>query len=438
MRIVSPAPLEFTFFFAAAVVAVAVLVSWSWRRDLLFPPFIVACQWAAVLGLYSLFHDRFVSVAPEVWLLVSTGLAAFVIGGATMTHLFRQDNVVRAIPARFRREWSLTRIAIIGSILGVPLFAMAAYELAQGGPTASLAVNLRIAYVDANIAGPGLYVYLMPISFVATTAVIASNEPKGSRTLWLLMGCLASLCYALLSSGRGPILFFIFMLLGTALIRRALSPIKVGVILAIVVFLLWILAAIALGKGVSEDSTQVGEIAGGLIDNFLVYLLGSLPALSIMVEQHPPLELGAHTFRTFLAIAQALGIEVNPSGLVREFVEVPARTNVFTVYEPYYRDFSVYGVVMSQFLFGAAHVFSYEKSVRGSIPWQIIYAALLYPACTQFFQDSYASLMSLWVQIGLITVLLAGPRLFVPQSGARRSNTLEGIGRHRPTGIDGS
>jgi oligosaccharide repeat unit polymerase len=356
-------------------------------------------------------HHRFVDVSSDVWLLVAVGIAAFVIGSAAATRVFLVSRPLQIARATTETNWGLTRAAILTAFVGLPFFVNAAYRLALEGPTPNLAINLRLAYVEGATGSLALYAYLAPLSFVATSAAVAAARGSAGRMFWLCLGCGVSLCYALLATGRTAVLFFIFMVLGVAVVRKVISPTRVTVSLAVSIVLLWILVAALLGKGVSEDSEQPLDIASDLLDSFAAYLLSGLPALGLRLGEQQGLELGVHTFRTFLAIGNAVGLDLTPPTLVREFVSVPMQTNVFTVHEPYFRDFSVPGVALGQFLFGAIHTVTYKRAVQGSVRWQIMYAALLFPACTQFFQDYYASLLSLWVQLLLAAFVLTSSRV---------------------------
>lgn len=406
MTVQAGSVLGIVFWLIAIVALLALIVSWVWRRDVLFPPAVVAFQWVIVLVAYAFLNDRFIVVSSEVWVLVGTGLAAFVLGGITVTHAFREKGQSQFVSSLSTVNWGLTRAGIFVASVGLPFFVMAAYRLALEGPTSNLAVNLRIAYVEGQTGSLDLYGYLAPIAFAATCAAVAADRAIRCRTFWLTLGCVISVGYTLLATGRTAVLFFVFMVLGVAVIRRSISPARVVTVLLISVALLWILVGVVLGKGLSGNSEQPWDVASDLMRNFWEYLLAGLPAFGVRVDEGSSFELGTHTFRTLLVIGQAIGLEVSPPSLVQEYVSVPMQTNVYTVHEPYFRDFSVYGVVISQFLFGALHTFFYEKAMRGSVRSQIMYAAFLFPACMQFFQDYYASLLSLWIQVFVVATVV--------------------------------
>ncbi len=408
-----PVALHVMFWAAASTALIGVWASWLWRRDVLFPPFVASVVWATVLTMYLLLYQRFAQVSPEVWTVVAVGVSAFVIGGVGVTWLFRTPPPAQRVYRHPEANWALTRIAITAAAVGLPLFALAAYRIAIEGPTSNLAVNLRLAYLNADSGTLSLYAYIAPICFVATAVAIAAGAETRGRTFWVAVGCAVSLGYALLATGRTAVLFFLCVVLGVAAIRGTLSARVVATYFVGAIALLWIVVAFSLGKGVSEGSEALSDIGADLLENFYSYLLSGLPALSIRIEQQQVLELGAHTFRTLLAVGKAIGLDVVPPVLVRDFVSVPMATNVYTVYEPYFRDFSFGGVIVSQLFIGAFHTVAYEKALVGSVRWQVIYAALLFPTCTQFFQDSYASLLSLWIQVSGVVVVLTLPSVLV-------------------------
>jgi len=83
--------------------------------------------------------------------------------------------------------------------------------------------------------------------------------------------------------------------------------------------------------------------------------------------------------------------------MFREFTLVPDLTNVYTVYDPYYRDFGNLGFLFV-FIFIILHVAFYQRSYSKGGIYVFLYSATLYPLIMQFFQDQYFSLISMWAQ----------------------------------------
>jgi oligosaccharide repeat unit polymerase len=95
----------------------------------------------------------------------------------------------------------------------------------------------------------------------------------------------------------------------------------------------------------------------------------------------------------------ALGLSnIQPVALIKEFTYVPDLTNVYTVYEVYFRDFSYSGILIPP-LFLVGHYWLYRKALLFGGVWIFYYSASVYPLVMQFFQDQYFSILSLWIQV---------------------------------------
>jgi oligosaccharide repeat unit polymerase len=101
---------------------------------------------------------------------------------------------------------------------------------------------------------------------------------------------------------------------------------------------------------------------------------------------------------------------------LQPYIKTPVLTNVYTVYQPYFLDFSYVGVVLIQFFLGLLHGHIYKRAVSGSAFFVTLYGLSLYPLVMQFFQDQYLNLLSTWVQFAVVVgmfVWICRPRTVV-------------------------
>ncbi|PYT03367.1 MAG: hypothetical protein DMF60_18625 [Acidobacteria bacterium] len=119
--------------------------------------------------------------------------------------------------------------------------------------------------------------------------------------------------------------------------------------------------------------------------------------------------MGVNSFRTILAVLRALGFGTPYVPLVQPYVDIPMPMNVYTVYQPYFKDFGI-GGILTLFPLGLAHGFLYRKAtVRNPhAVYVFLFSLSLFPLSTQVFQDMYFSVLSTWIQYGAISVLLFG------------------------------
>jgi oligosaccharide repeat unit polymerase len=118
-----------------------------------------------------------------------------------------------------------------------------------------------------------------------------------------------------------------------------------------------------------------------------------------------PLGYGENMLRFLFVILNKLGFNIRPVLLRQEFVAVPLLTNVYTIYQPYYGDFSIFGALLIQFFLGLWHGFIYLKARLNKPLYIILYALFLYPLFMQFFQDQYFNLLSTWIQCFIVLFL---------------------------------
>jgi len=83
-------------------------------------------------------------------------------------------------------------------------------------------------------------------------------------------------------------------------------------------------------------------------------------------------------------------------------------TNVYTVYQPYIRDFGALGGVSVLFILGFLHAELYRRATVRSphAIYVLLFALSLFPLAMQVFQDMYFSVLSLWVQYVTYAVVL--------------------------------
>jgi oligosaccharide repeat unit polymerase len=154
---------------------------------------------------------------------------------------------------------------------------------------------------------------------------------------------------------------------------------------------------------IGEDSPNVNALSA--LDALSLYLLGSLAALDhTLLQGSAPLDWGLNSFRSVLAVVDAMGFNVTVIPLVKEYVFVPDATNVYTVYLPYLQDFGPVGVVVFLGFFGWLHARLYRAAKSQDPRLVILYALSVYPLLMQFFQDQYFSLLTTWVVFALLVL----------------------------------
>ncbi|MFX0132880.1 MAG: O-antigen polymerase [Candidatus Hodarchaeota archaeon] len=390
------------------------LTIFNWRRfrDVCYPGFLQAFIWTVILIAFSFLGKLFDAVSLKLFLVLVLGLVAFSIGSIMST--------LRHVPSRKVvdiHQGTLPRPIVLWTFLLIPASILPAYlartlYLANQGPSDSILQNIRIFPAISDITTEmtvggvryGILSYVQPLSICLTVSFIllfATRKYK-SKTAIVITLTLSAAFSVLTLGGRTSLFLLLLSTLGIPLIIRRLRP---GIFFVVIIALGLIIFAtigILVGKGGSLKQ-PFNENISGLGEQFLKYSFGPVVALDKLLNSKYEFEMGRHTLRFFLVVLQHLGFRTSPPQLVREYVLIPFPINVYTIYDPYYRDFGLLGILVIQFLLGMWHGALYKRATkpRASATAVLIYVIFLYPLVFQFFQDQYASLLSMWVQYGL-------------------------------------
>jgi oligosaccharide repeat unit polymerase len=363
-------------------------------HDLLYPPVLQGGLWFTVTVIYMFSEDSFVPLSSTMYFVITTGVFLFSIGSFISTLRFR--------PKRLKIEFDRTRYGFLSTLLflvplvGLPFFIHEMNELADGGATGNFFHNLRTS-VNTHENPIGLAQYLVPISILS--AGIHFLLFRRTHALRCTVAVLVATTYCLFTTGRSSFLILFALLFGMLAITRQMDSRKAVLIFAACSVAIFVV--IASLRSVATPSGSAFESAQTSWESFRTYLLGSLPAFDTFMHTPAELGLGSHVFRTLIAIGAKLGLCGEPVSLVQSFATLPFDTNVYTIYQPYFADFSYTGMFLIQFVLGCLHGSLYRRANRGRPIYIVAFGLSLYPLCMQFFQDQYFNLLSTWVQYAL-------------------------------------
>ncbi len=400
-------------FLAALLMSVLVSANYLLHRDVLYPAFLQASLWFVAVSLFLVWQGAFVPVSDRVFILLTLGVVLFSMGGFLASYGHR-PHLVR----NYLREGTLpsnraTAVLSAAVVLGLILYVSRAWELASTGPTSNWFINLRYAVSvnEAETGGFGAAAYFIPLSYVLAAIFILKRygfaSPTASRTLvWvcLVVGCI----FGALWAARSTLLPLIVMAVIIPASLRATKPAKAGAMLVVLSVLLFALVGLAVGKG-GSFSRGLSENWPTMRESFLTYAVGSIPALNAFLDnQGPDMDVGVNSLRSIFAVLRALGFQASAAPLVQPWVDVPTPTNVYTVYQPYVKDFGPLGGIAVLFVLGFLHAVLYRRAtVRNPHAISVfLFALSLFPLVMQVFQDMYFSLLSLWIQYGAYAVVL--------------------------------
>lgn len=366
--------------------------------------------WFILFLSYFFLRETFVPVPLEFFLvMICAKSLAFVL---LLLIYFQTAEVSQKnfFDGTFKPKKTLLLIAQIVPLLAAPLVYFKAVSIAGGDDIFTVIgyVKLRSA-MTADGESFGVLSYFSILSFVVASVVVGAYLNRWIG-LWRVCGSIAvSLFYVYVSTGRTFALLF-FSLLAVPLILTGVIRGKGIICSTILVVCAFAFVTAMTAKGISVEA-DAGDNISSFSEQLRAYVIAPLIAFSRLVNNLISADFGLNTFRLVFSILKALGIiDAAPAALIRDYEFVPDPTNVYTVYDAYFRDFSFAGIfIPPTFLLG--HWWLYQKAKNYGDKWIYYYSASVYPLVMQFFQDQYFSLLSMWVQIGFWYWLLLDSRL---------------------------
>lgn len=363
--------------------------------------------WFIVVFAYYLTDGTYIELSEGFVFLFL--LANFLAFGLLVYEVSRGDPCRKKTGVELIVNTKYLGLAQLLTLCALPFAYVKALELSQGlSVFTSLGyVQLRLALTEENQSF-GWLSYVGLLSFVVVSLRASISDRKFYLDVKLWSAVLVGLFYCYLGTGRTY-----FLLFGVMVVVPLVLLDKIGAKSLAASFFLFCVAfvfvAAMTGKGFAIDAGTNDNIES-FLKNLRGYLVAPFVALSNLVDKGAEPSFGINTFRTLISVLAALNLsEIKPVPLIREYAEVPDLTNVYTVFEVYFLDFSYVGFLIPP-LFLVMHSFLYKKALRSRGVFVFIYAASVYPLLMQFFQDQYMTLLSMWLQIGFWYWLLIDSR----------------------------
>jgi oligosaccharide repeat unit polymerase len=398
---------------AALLMLLLVCANYLLHRDVMYPGFLQAALWFVAVTLLAFFQGMFLPITDGVFVLLSAGVVLFGMGAFLGSynhtpHRTRNYIAEGTLPSRHA-------VAVLAAVVlvGLVFYVARVIDLGSSGPSNSAFVNLRYATTvnEEETGGIGRVSYFLTLSYVLAAVVILKRHglprPALSRVL-VGLTLLLGVAFGVLSSGRGPLLALMVVVLAIPTVLRRTHPAKIASVLVLLTLILFAVVGLALGKGGTLGNT-LSENWSTMRESFLTYAVSEIPALGMYLDNRgPDVELGLNTFRSIVALLQTLGFQTTAAPLVQPYIDVPMSTNAYTIYHPYIKDFGPFGAAAVLFVLGFSHAALYRRAtVRNPHAlFVFLFAISLFPLVMQVFQDMYFSLLSMWIQYGTYAVLL--------------------------------
>jgi oligosaccharide repeat unit polymerase len=379
--------------------SVLTLFNYWARRDVRYPPFLMSAVWFLVLILY---YSAPIQVFP-------LGLSTAIIFIFTVTcfsggGLFAWFWLAPRKPTKARRlelmnlppaHPSVKKFLLALSVLLLPVMVAKAIWLAEQSGLESFFVGLRVETSLPDSVGYGSIGNASLLSYLTTFLYLVEYRGGVAEKWQLYFSLFISLIYAVLSTGRTPVLLILVGLIGISWIKDRFNAKKF--IAAVLIFVVSFGAfALALAKGADPDASVLENVAL-MGESLLTYMIGGVPAFDSLVRENAPLEYGVTTFSAWINLIHRVTGHPLISPIQAE-VAVPFSINVYTAIQPAYKDFGILGVIFAFTLIGAVSTYFYSKAIAGDRLHIFCYAVALFPLVLSAFTDQYFAPMVAWMK----------------------------------------
>ncbi len=388
---------DFIINFSVGICLVITFANGLLWRDIKSPAVLHSLLWVTIVLLHIFIPHGMNVLSVEIYFIIFISMFLFSCGAILGFNLTGKNNealrYINVLP-----DQKILSLYFYVALLGLPFLILRALDLASHGTTDNFFVNLRLSIIDEeNPQGYGIISYFLPIAFSYFFLCLLDKD-KSLKSTKIVFPLLICLIYAVFSTGRT----FLFLLFIPSLLILSLTRIGFFTLgKALIFFGILLLVFFVIGSFLGRFDAE-----GGGVSVFWLYLLGGITAFQEIFSSSNHLEYGDNTFRTIYAILAALGFDVEVKGVLQEYVYIPSPTNVYTVFQPYFKDFGIYFALFMQFLFGMMHAVLYGFSKQKNPVAILLYSLSMYPLFMQWFQDQYFSLMSSWL---FFVILLSLP-----------------------------
>lgn len=387
----------------------------KYNCNLLNPKILQLIPWFISIFVFSVFMDKFDEVSNFTFAIILLGIIFFQMGCFLGEFEFKHENGKKLYEVDISINKMLINITVFISIGIIILMTLKAIKIANITNIGNFYTSLRIGI--SIYGGYGKLGYFVPLCYAILNFIIIiyvtqpqhRNKIKYQTIIIIMM----SIWLSILTTGRGFVLQLLTIIFCSVYLynqnkRKLNKYLMILVIIFLIIFIIYTL--ILRSENISGMSLE--ETINYLINSISVYISGSLPAFNCFISNNIELDYGLNTFRTINSMLNSLGYDFQVVNLVKEFTTGKQITNIYTVYEPYIRDFGVLGAFLFQFIFGFIHGNLYKKSQKNMM-YMYFYVISIFPLLMQPLLDQYFSLLSNWIQYYIWGILLFKSNIFI-------------------------
>lgn len=291
-------------------------------------------------------------------------------------------------------EYSLKfkNLFFIFSLISCLISVIEIYYVGSSGPY-DFFINLRLSLFLEDYSGPR-YVFT-PILYIIMTPLFAisliSNNTKAlSKILivWQLVFVVSTV--GKLAVLTPVIIFFVIKYIG---FKKKIKLKSISLLIGFFAITSFVLTILRTSE--SSDKQNLFKFLG-------IYIYSPLIAFGELSKNSE--NFGEHVFRFFYALSYRTGLSsIKPVETISDYVYVPLPTNVYTIMQPFYEDFDVFGIFYGAMFYGLFYSIMYFKAIQKQGIYIVFYAYISLNLLLGFFGETLLTNFALSLYLFIIT-----------------------------------
>jgi len=333
--------------------------------------------WFGMLTFFSFYSDQLYPITDQFYISITIWLTIFVLTSFATFNLMEHKSVPYSLEG-IEINKSFYYLFFFVTIILSPMYMYKVWQIVSMFDTKDMMTNIRTLSVYGDSMG---ILYYATVLAPALLTICLWRYPK--IPLWqLVVIIICCIINSLSIMEKGT--FFLLVLCSIYVLYER-GKIKVRTIGGVFIAILFLFYFFNLMRGGEETDYAKNTT---LLDFVAMYIMSPPVAFGTVTADISDI-YGHNSLSMIYAIIERLGIaHVETGEKLQEFVYVPIATNVYTILQPFFRDFGYIGIAFFSGVYGVFHGFLYRLSKNGNAFGICLYTYEVYILVLQFYQEN--------------------------------------------------
>lgn len=355
-----------------------------------FSPWMVTVGiWLAIILMSQNEQGLLYPLGPQFYTCVGIWVPIMSLSGILTYYAFPENgnkNVLRDNKITINNTFF--NLFLFIAIICTPVYVYQVFKVVMMFGTDNLFNNIRVLATSGQNEGNELLKYINTVN-QALYIIAIWKYPDIKRWQFIVI-IMANIMCAVAIMEKGFLFFMFFVTLFVLYEKGKIKIRSIAIAAIVIVCLFYYINMLRAAEGEMNNVT--------FMDFFAIYILSPAVAFE-KVQQNLTDQFGTHSFAFFYAVLNKLGIgHFYVEKKLQEFVFVPLPTNVFTIFQPFFRDFGYKGIAFFASVYGIFTGWLYRQCMNGGFISRCLYAYIVEILILQFFQENLLISLSILFQ----------------------------------------